>query len=59
MKGTIVHEGPGSLHIKTRYRRHLSIGEADQLQYALLAVDGVQDVKVFDRSGKRPHPVHW
>lgn len=51
MKGTIVHEGPGSLHIKTRYRRHLSIGEADQLQYALLAVDGVQDVKVFDRSG--------
>ena len=49
MKCTILHDLPGRLRVHLCCGR-MSLSQADVLEYYLLAVDGVQAVKVYDRT---------
>ena len=49
MKCTILHDLPGRLRVHLCCGR-MSLPQADVLEYYLLAVDGVQAVKVYDRT---------
>ena len=49
MKCTILHDLPGRLRVHLCCGR-MSLSQADVLEYYLLAVDGVQSVKVYDRT---------
>ena len=49
MKCTILHETTGRLRVHLCCGR-MSLSQADVLEYYLLAVDGVQAVKVYDRT---------
>ena len=49
MKCTILHDLPGRLRIHLCCGR-MSLSQADVLEYYLRAQDGVQDVKVYDRT---------
>ena len=49
MKCTILHDLPGRLRVHLCCGR-MTLQQADVLEYYLLAVDGVQSVKVFDRT---------
>ena len=49
MKCTILHDLPGRLRVHLCCGR-MSLSQADVLEYYLRAQDGVQDVKVYDRT---------
>ena len=49
MKCTILHDLPGRLRVHLCCGR-MTLQQADVLEYYLLAVEGVQSVKVFDRT---------
>ena len=49
MKCTILHESPGRLRIHLQCPA-MTLHQADVLEYYLRAVDGVSDVKVYDRT---------
>ena len=49
MKCTILHDLPGRLQVHLCCGR-MTLQQADVLEYYLLAVEGVQSVKVFDRT---------
>lgn len=49
MKCTILHDLPGRLRVHLCCGR-MTLQQADVLEYYLLAIDGVQGVKVFDRT---------
>ncbi len=49
MKCTILHDLPGRLRVHLCCGR-MTVSQADVLEYYLLAVDGVQAVKVYDRT---------
>ena len=49
MKCTILHETRGRMRVRLCCRR-MTLEQADVLEYYLLAVDGVQSVKVYDRT---------
>ena len=49
MKCKILHETTGRLRVHLCCGR-MSLSQADVLEYYLLAVDGVQAVKVYDRT---------
>ena len=49
MKCTILHDLPGRLRVHLCCRR-MTLEQADVLEYYLRAVDGVQSVKVYDRT---------
>ena len=50
MKCKILHESAGRLRIHAMQSR-MTLEQADILEYYLRNVDGVTDVKVFDRTG--------
>lgn len=50
MKCKILHESRGRLRIHVE-RKYMSLHEADILEYYLKNIDGVMDVKVYDRTG--------
>ena len=60
MKCKILHEARGHMRVHLVCGR-MTLKEADILEYYLRAVDGVKEVKVYDRTGrhyrlsKRPH----
>ena len=49
MKCTILHESPGRLRVHLQCPA-MTLHQADVLEYYLRAVDGVSDVKVYDRT---------
>lgn len=49
MKCTILHELPGRLRVHLCCGR-MTLSQADVLEYYLRAQDGVQEVKVYDRT---------
>ena len=49
MKCTILHETRGRMRVRLCCR-HMTLEQADVLEYYLRAVDGVQSVKVYDRT---------
>ena len=49
MKCTILHELPGRLRVHLRCGR-MTLSQADVLEYYLRAQDGVQEVRVYDRT---------
>ena len=49
MKCTILHESPGRLRVHLQCPA-MTLHQADVLEYYLRAVDGVADVKVYDRT---------
>ena len=49
MKCTILHESPGRLRVRLQCPA-MTLHQADVLEYYLRAVDGVSDVKVYDRT---------
>ena len=49
MKCTILHETRGRMRVRLCCRR-MTLEQADVLEYYLRAVDGVQSVKVYDRT---------
>ena len=49
MKCTILHESPGRLRVHLQCPA-MTLHQADALEYYLRAVDGVSDVKVYDRT---------
>ena len=49
MKCTILHETRGRMRVRLCCRR-MTLEQADVLEYYLRAVDGVQEVKVYDRT---------
>ena len=49
MKCTILHETQGRMRVRLCCRR-MTLEQADVLEYYLRAVDGVQSVKVYDRT---------
>lgn len=50
MKCKILHESPGRLRIHAMLINRMSLRQADILEYYLRSIDGVTDVKVFDRT---------
>ncbi len=50
MKCKILHQSPGRLRVHM-YQSHMSMHQADVLEYYLRAQEGIQDVKVYDRTG--------
>ena len=49
MKCKIIHESRGRLHVHLECAR-MSLDEADVLEYYMRSVDGVDEVKVYDRT---------
>ncbi|MDD3279100.1 MAG: heavy metal translocating P-type ATPase [Lachnospiraceae bacterium] len=50
MKCKILHESRGRLRIHVE-RKHMSLHQADILEYYLKNIDGVTDARVYDRTG--------
>lgn len=51
MKCRILHDSVGRLRVHVMQSRKMTLAEADILEYYLRTVDGVTDIKVYDRTG--------
>lgn len=49
MKGKILHESAGRIRVRVQ-QKHMTLEQADLLEYYFRNQDGVKDVQVFDRT---------
>ncbi len=49
MKGKILHESAGRIRVRVQ-QKHMTLEQADLLEYYFRNQDGIKDVQVFDRT---------